>query len=63
MKELRIEGRIFGDEIGGLGFFSERLPVQPAAIQDAAQIAHVKHALNLIDIVAVQRQSRMPTVF
>ena len=63
MKELSIERRIFRYEIGGLGLLSKRLPIQPAAIQDAAQIAHVKHALNLIDIVAVQRQSRMPTVF
>ena len=63
MEELGIEGRILWNEIGGLGFLSQRLPIQPAAIQDAAQVAHVKHALDLIDIVTIQRQTRMPTVF
>ncbi len=56
-----MQRRAFGNEIGFIHLPFQRGPVEPLFIYDTADIAHVQHAHDIVDVIAPDRKPRVGT--
>ena len=57
VQQLGVQRRALGDEVGWVHLPFQRGAIEALAVEDPAQIAHVQHADNIVDVVAPHRQA------